>query len=181
MTLSPHLWAVGFDEPGRAERVRAEVVRLRGPQQYLFVHDTIVVVRHTDGSLTINREPFSRVGNVLGTSTLGFLAGLIVGLPFTGAAIGAVVGAGGSVLSATVGIDEDFIREVSAMLKPGTSALFVLDDDGDMEVTIAAIRGLGGTVLRTNVDVERAKLIQSTLLADAPTTAEQASAMRRTD
>ncbi len=30
-----------------------------------------------------------------------------------------------------------------------------------MEVVLRAIRGLGGTVLKTNVDVERAKLIQA--------------------
>jgi uncharacterized membrane protein len=46
-----------------------------------------------------------------------------------------------------------------------TSAIFVLDDEGDMEVILHAIRGLGGTVLKTNVDVERARLIQSTLAA----------------
>ena len=50
-------------------------------------------------------------------------------------------------------------------MKPGTSALFVLDDDGDMEVILHTIQGLGGTVLKTNVDMERAKLIQSTLSA----------------
>ena len=32
-----------------------------------------------------------------------------------------------------------------------------------MEVILDSIRGLGGTVLKTNVDTERAKLIQSTL------------------
>ena len=52
-------------------------------------------------------------------------------------------------------------------MKPGTSALFVLDDEGDMEMILYKIRGLGGTVLKTNVDVERAKLIQSTLAAAA--------------
>jgi len=30
---------------------------------------------------------------------------------------------------------------------------------------LEGIRGLGGTVLKTNVDLERAKLIQSTLAA----------------
>ncbi len=50
-------------------------------------------------------------------------------------------------------------------MKPGTSALFVLDDEGDMEVILHKIRGLGGTVLKTNVNLERAKLIQSTLAA----------------
>jgi uncharacterized membrane protein len=32
-----------------------------------------------------------------------------------------------------------------------------------MDVILHAIRGLGGTVLKTNVDLERARLIQSTL------------------
>ena len=50
-------------------------------------------------------------------------------------------------------------------MKPGTSALFVLDAEGDMEVILHAIRGLGGTVLKTNVDVDRARLIQSALAA----------------
>jgi uncharacterized membrane protein len=48
-------------------------------------------------------------------------------------------------------------------MKPGTSALLVLDEQGDLEVILHAIRGLGGTVLKTNVDLERAKLIQTTL------------------
>ena len=34
-----------------------------------------------------------------------------------------------------------------------------------MDVILHAIRGLGGTVLKTNVGVERARLIQSTLAA----------------
>jgi uncharacterized membrane protein len=52
-------------------------------------------------------------------------------------------------------------------MKPGTSAVFVLDAGGDLGVILHAIRGLGGTVLKTNVDVERARLIQSTLAADS--------------
>ena len=67
--------------------------------------------------------------------------------------------------AATVGIGEDFVREVERMMRPGTSTLFVLDEGGDMDVILQRIRGLGGTVLKTNVDVERAKLIQSTLTA----------------
>ena len=34
-----------------------------------------------------------------------------------------------------------------------------------MDVILGAIRGLGGTVLKTNVDLEQAQLIQSTLAA----------------
>jgi uncharacterized membrane protein len=49
------------------------------------------------------------------------------------------------------------------MMKPGSSSLFVLDDEGDLDVILHKIRGLGGTVLKTNVDLGRAKLIQSSL------------------
>ena len=52
-------------------------------------------------------------------------------------------------------------------MKPGTSALFVLDDDGDMDVILHTIRGLGGNVVRTNVELERAKLVQATLADSA--------------
>ena len=32
-------------------------------------------------------------------------------------------------------------------MKPGTSTPFVLDDEGDMDVILHAIRGLGGAVV----------------------------------
>ena len=55
-------------------------------------------------------------------------------------------------------------------MKPGTSTLFILDQEGDMDAILQGIKGLGGTVLKTNVDLERAKLIQSTLAAPASET-----------
>src|SRR5262249_29696893 len=68
--------------------------------------------------------------------------------------------------------------EVEALMKPGTSALFVLDQEGDMESILQGIRGLGGTVLKTNVDVERARLVQTTLVA---TSAMQIDERRETE
>jgi uncharacterized membrane protein len=70
---------------------------------------------------------------------------------------------------AAVGIDADFIREIQAVMQPGTSALFVLDEVGEMDNILQAIQGLGGTVLKTNVDLDRARLVQSTLAADLAT------------
>jgi Predicted membrane protein len=55
-------------------------------------------------------------------------------------------------------------------MKPGTSAIFVLDSGGEMDVILHSIRGLGGTVLKTNVDLERVRLIQSTLTASSART-----------
>jgi uncharacterized membrane protein len=170
MTTTAHLWAVSYDDVGRADQVREEVRSLAWDPgeagRYLTLLDIAVVVRHPDGSFTLNREPFPRVANVLGCTTVGFLAGLVLAAPLTGAAVGALVGAAGTAASAaSAGISPDFIREVEGLMKPGTSALFVLDDVGDLEAVLHTLRGLGGTVLKTNVDLERARLIQSTLAA----------------
>ena len=165
MTKSGNLWAIGYDDMGRANQVRDEIVRLGWDKHYLLLDDVAVVVRHPDGSFTLNREPFPAASNVLGCSVVGFLAGLVLGAPLTGATIGAMVGGAGTAVSASVGIGDDFVEEVKGPMKPGTSAIFVLDDEGDMDVILHAIRGLGGTVLKTSVDRERAQLIQSTLAA----------------
>src|SRR5262245_22244896 len=176
MATSAHLWAVGYDDVGRAGQVRDEIARLgwEGGHggKYLILLDLAVVVRHPDGSFQLDREPFPGVANVLACTAAGFLAGLALAAPLTGAAVGALVGGAGCAAAAHAGISEDFIREVEALMKPGTSALFVLDDDGDVDAILHAIRGLGGTVVRTNVDLERAKLIQSTLAAGAAGTIE---------
>jgi uncharacterized membrane protein len=156
----------------RANHVRDEIISLGwGTTHYLILDDVAVVVRHPDGSFTLNREKFPAAANILGCSVVGFLAGLAVGVPITGATIGAMVGGTGSVaVLASAGIGEDFIKDVERLMKPGTSTLFVLDDEGNMDVILHKIRGLGGTVLKTNVDVEHAKLIQSTLAAPSAQT-----------
>jgi uncharacterized membrane protein len=166
MKSGDHLWAVAFDDMERANQVRDEIVRLGWVENYLILNDVVVVVRHSDGSFTLDRDRFPSAVNVLGASAVGFLAGLVLGVPIVGAAIGAMAGGTGTALiAASAGISKDFVTDVQGSMKPGTSALFVLDAGGDMEVILHAIRGLGGTVLKTNVDVERARLIQSTLAA----------------
>jgi len=166
MTQSEHLWAIGYDDMERAEQVRDAIIRLGWETHYLALLDVAVVMRHPDGSFTCNRERFPTVANLLGCTAVGFLAGLVLLAPLTGAAVGALLGGAGSAASITaVGIGDDFVREVEGLMQPGTSALFVLDSEGDMEVILHAIQGLGGTVLRTNVDLQRAQLIQSTLAA----------------
>jgi uncharacterized membrane protein len=166
MANSSHLWAVGYDDMERANQVREEIISLGWHKHYLQLDDVAVVVRHPDGSFTFDRKAFPAASNVLGCSVVGLLAGLVVGAPITGATIGAMVGGAGTVaVLASAGIDDNFITEVKGLMKPGTSAIFVLDHEGDMDVILHRIRGLGGTVLKTNVDLERARLIQSTLAA----------------
>jgi uncharacterized membrane protein len=160
-----HLWAIGFEDLERAKQVKDEIIKIGWAEPYLILLNVAIVERRPDGSFVVDREPVSPLVNILGSTAAGFIAGLVLAAPLAGAAIGALVGGAGTQLAETVGIDDTFVRDVEAMMKPGTSALFVLDDEGDMEVILHKIRGLGGTVLKTNVDAERAKLIQETLAA----------------
>jgi uncharacterized membrane protein len=164
MTSDAHLWAIGYDDVARAEQLRSEMIKL-GNKHTLTLLDTAVAVRHRDGVVTLDGEPLEPALNFGGHSFASFLAGLALAAPpLTGAAVDSLTrGTGGA--AAEVGIDEAFIDEVKAQMQPGSSALFLLDHEGDMEETLQGIRGLGGTVLKTNVDVTRARLIQSTLAA----------------
>jgi uncharacterized membrane protein len=171
MTTTAHLWAIGYDAMARADQVRDEIIQLGWGAGhaglYLVLEDIAVVVRHPDGTLTFDRKPWLGLANILACTGAGFLAGLVLAAPLTGATIGALLGGAGTAAN-RAGISEAFVRDVEAMMKPGTSALFVLDDEGDMEMILHKIQGLGGSVLKTNVDLERAKLIQSTLAAAPP-------------
>jgi uncharacterized membrane protein len=175
MTATAHLWAIGYDDMKRADQVREEFAKLGWGNgqagKYLILLDIAVVVRHPDGSFTFDRNRFPGVTNILVCTTVGFLAGLVVAAPLAGAAVGALLGGAGiAAAAASVGIDNNFLLDVAGMMKPGTSALFILDEQANMEVTLHAIQGLGGTVLKTNVDPERAKLIQNTLAAGSTDT-----------
>jgi uncharacterized membrane protein len=164
MTAAAHLWAIGYDYIERAAEVRDQVNRL-GAEHCLFLMDTAVVVRYEDGIATLDGEPFCGAANVRADGFAGLLAGIALAAPLlTGAAVGAVL-KGPTSVAADIGINDDFICEIEQLMKPGTSALFVLDQVGNIDDILRGIRGLGGTVLKTSVDLERAKLIQSTLAA----------------
>ncbi|MGO9464286.1 MAG: DUF1269 domain-containing protein [Isosphaeraceae bacterium] len=170
MSKCGNLWAIAFDDTGRAALVRDEIIRLAWEHHCLILVDVAVAVRYPDGSLTLNGQPFPVETMTRGGTVARFLAALALGAPpLTEAAVGRLLGQFGTAADA-VGISDDFVREVAGLIKPGTSALFVLDEVGDMDAILHAIRGLGGTVLKTNVDLERAKLIQTTLAASADAT-----------
>jgi uncharacterized membrane protein len=147
----------------RAAQVRDQIARL-SETRCLILLQTAVVVRYPDGSVTLDGEPFVAVPTMRRSTFASFLASLALAAPpLCAAAVGTLLGATGNAASSAVGISDDFVRQVEGLMKPGTSALFVLDQECDMAAILAGIRGLGGTVLKTNVDLEQAKLIQQTL------------------
>jgi uncharacterized membrane protein len=163
--VTGHLWALGYDDEGRADQVRDKIMSLGWDKPYLTLEDIAVVIRHADGTFTLNHEPSPQIPQILGLTLACFLAGLVTAMPLMGAVLGIAVGSVKAAAAAAARINAEFVRDVEKMMKPGTSALFVLDQGGEIDLILHEIRGLGGRILKSNVDLAKAKLIQATLAA----------------
>lgn len=159
-----HLWAIGFENLLAAERFRAAVTCCAVPEPHLVLRDLVILTRAADGSYALDRRPFPGAGNVLAHCRMGFVAGLALGMPLlTGDTVAHLLGTAGTNLPEAVGIDAQFIAEVEKLLRPGTCAVLMLDDVGNLEKTLEGLRGMGGTVLKTNVDISRLTELQTAL------------------
>lgn len=164
-----NLWALGYDDPDQAREVRTRILRFEDLYG-LHVNDAIVVTRLRDGSFTLARDEQPTAGTgAAGFGLLGLVIGAVVLQPLAGAAIGAAVG--GLTVGAMkgLGIDDAFRREVQDLMRPGTSALFLLTRTDNPEAVVRHITGLGGTVLKTNVNAGLAQQVQEALNAPRPT------------
>jgi uncharacterized membrane protein len=91
----------------------------------------------------------------------GLLLGALFFAPVLGAAAGAAVGASTKAMEA-VGIDSDQLDRIRAGVTPGTSALFVVTEDGDLDRVGERFHGVHGTLVATNLtDAERSTLLET--------------------
>jgi uncharacterized membrane protein len=179
-----NLIAVGFKGTHRASEVLSQVQELND-RWAIDLRDAVAVYRAANGKLQLDQsvQPTEREGAVWG-GILGGLLGALIAAPFTAgmsvAAAATAVGAGslalgipGAVIGAddaitwkeTYGIPEDFVRQVSGMLQPGQSAVFVLVEAGDPELVAEHFRGYGGIVLHTSLAPKKAEKLQELLTA----------------
>jgi uncharacterized membrane protein len=92
----------------------------------------------------------------------GLLFGLLFFVPFLGMAFGAGLGALMGKVEQT-GIDRQFQDRVRELLKPGTSALFMIIEKATPDRAIAALSQYGGTVLKSSLSNEAQARLQEAL------------------
>ncbi len=115
----------------------------------LHLLDTAIVTRDGAGTVHVKNE-------VSSATEIGAVAGALLGavLMFMVPLAGIVVGAAGGALVGRLldqGVDDRFVQEVGAALRPGTSALFLLTDRGDPEAVVAALQPFTGSVYQTTL------------------------------
>lgn len=142
-----------FDDPQRAEQVRAQVIELQ-KKQLITVHDAVVVSWPEDKKKPRTQQAFSPTGaGAASGSFWGLLFGIIFFVPLFGMAFGAAMGA----LSGSLrdfGISDEFIASVRDKVTPGTSALFLMSSDGVRDRIAAELGDVRGELIATNLSVD---------------------------
>lgn len=184
--MTEHVHAILFHDYYGAESM-LENVNTWEKQGWLKVDDAVVVTRGT-GSTTAPtaiaatnlekpvmipgstqntdveiKQTLKRSGKfTLGGGGLGLAAGMLLGGPIGGLIVGATLGAITGAMQ-DYGIDDKFVKEVSAGLAPGTSALFLMTSGGDEEKILSELRPHKARLLSTTLSPERERALREAL------------------
>jgi len=94
----------------------------------------------------------------------GLIAGALFLTPLFGAGVGALIG---SVVGRKVdiGLPDDFVRQVSAQLKPQSSALVLVVTSANKQVLLPKLQEQGGVVLSSTLHPESEAKLEAALSA----------------
>ncbi len=155
------LIAIGYPDETTAEQAAEEAQRLA--RDLIIEPDAIAaIVRDKEGKYHVHTSH-----HPVGTgATWGMFWGLLFGVLFFVPVFGLAIGAGLGALMGKItksGIDKAFQDQVRDMLKPGTSALFLMVEKVTPDKAVEALSKYGGTVLKTSLSKDAEKELQDSL------------------
>jgi uncharacterized membrane protein len=157
------LVAIGYDDPYKAEEVRLKLRKMQ--RDYLIdLGDAVVAVKDEQGKVKLHQAVNMTAAGAASGGFWGALIGLMFLNPLLGLAVGAAAGAASGALT-DVGINDAFMKELSATLKPGSSVLFVLVRKATPDKVLEEIKGTGGKVLKTSLSHEDEAKLQAAISA----------------
>lgn len=118
------LIVIAFDDEASGFELRAELVKMQ-TEYLLELEDAVVATRSSEDDIKLHQAVNLTAAGAVGGGFWGTLVGLLFLNPLIGAAVGAGAGAIAGRLS-DIGINDDFMRDVSHAIRPGGSAVFIL-------------------------------------------------------
>jgi len=149
------LMVLGFENEIEADRFGLKLAEL---QKDLIVQlqDAAEVVRDPDGKPHV-KHGHSLVGvGAMGGAFWGMLFGLLFFVPFLGLAIGAAMGGLFGKLGKT-GIDKQVLEQMGDAVPPGKAGWFLLIGQMTEDKFLAAVKGTGAKLVRSNLTEEQEK------------------------
>jgi len=155
------LIAIVYPTEAKAEEVREKLFGLQ--REYLIkLGDAVITTKTESGKVKLNQIVNTTATGAVSGSFWGLLIGVLFLNPLLGAALGAASGAVGGALT-DVGIDDAFMKDLSASLQPGNAALFVLAQQMTADKVLKEIEGFGGVVLKTSLDETKEQILRDAL------------------
>lgn len=152
------LLVIGYDTPEEAEQARTTLIDMS--HDYLVdVGDAVVATADSKGHIKLNQMVNLWTVGASGGAFWGILVGLLFLHPLIGVAAGAASGALMGALS-DYGINDDFMKKVSAVLKPGQAALFIMARKTSSDRVLQKLGEKGGRIIRTNLDVSQEERVR---------------------
>jgi uncharacterized membrane protein len=156
-----NLAVIGFDNEQKAFELREKLAQLQ--KEYLIeMEDAVVVTKGADGKVKLHQTVNLTAAGATGGAFWGLLFGILFFNPLLGAAVGAGTGALSGKLT-DLGIDDRFMKEFGETFKPGSSALFVLVRKATPDKVLEALKGFGGTVLKTSLTADNEEKLRQAL------------------
>jgi uncharacterized membrane protein len=146
------LSVLAFQNENEAKQVLDELKKLQD-QKLIKVEDAAIVTRDQNGRPKIKQANNLVGAGALGGAFWGLLLGLLFFVPIVGMAVGAGIGAMSGKM-ADLGINDDFIKQVSSQIKPGQSALFLLTTEAVVDKVVPALKQYQFQVLHTSLSNE---------------------------
>jgi uncharacterized membrane protein len=156
-----NLAVLTFDDTEQAGKA-LEALRKVQSEGQLHIEDAAVIVKNEAGKVEVKNQASS--GAKWGAFGGGVLGLLLMGVffPLAGLAIGAISGAL-IAQSLNLGVDQKFVKDVTETLKPGSSALFVIGDQGNVAVVQAALTPFKGTIYQTSLDGDKLEALKNAM------------------
>jgi len=160
------LIVLSFGEQDGAARARDRLYDLR-KEELVRIADACVVTRNKKGRVKFKQARNLVGGGALGGAFWGALIGLLFLMPLAGMAIGSIIGALTGKFG-DIGINDEFMKEVSESIGPGESGLFLLVDSWNEERVLEELREFDPELLRTNLSPEDEDRLREAFGAELP-------------
>jgi uncharacterized membrane protein len=155
------LVVIAYPDFDTADRVRTKL--LEAADEGLGELEDAVVVEHADdGKIRLHQLHHGTLGTTAKGAAGGTLIGLLFLAPLLGAAFGAAAGAIGGKLHDD-GVDDGFMQDIGARLRPGAAALIVLGTTDARDRVVERIAAFGGVVVQTSLSNEEQQQLADAL------------------
>jgi uncharacterized membrane protein len=147
-----NLIAVAYDDVDTARTVLRSLGEL-STEHAITLDDAVIVEHRADGKVKLHQTARPGAAGAAGGALWGGLIGLLFLAPFVGMAVGAAAGGAAGAMT-DLGVDDKFMKNLGAELRPGSAALVLLVRESTPDKVLPRVSQYGGRVVHTSLSDE---------------------------